>query len=47
MFPALQAFKELDIMYGELSMILDEIGYVNPENPDFRLNQVRHFFQSY
>jgi len=41
--PRLATLNELEIMYDDLSKVLFEIGYVNPENPDFWLNHIRHF----
>ncbi|WP_041273094.1 RNA methyltransferase [Desulforapulum autotrophicum] len=41
--PRLATVSELEIMYQRLSLVLAEIGYVNPENPDFWLNRVRQF----
>lgn len=42
--PRLATVSELEIMYQRLSLVLAEIGYINPENPDFWLNRVRQFF---
>ncbi len=42
--PRLATVSELEVMYGRLALVLAEIGYVNPENPDFWLNRVRQFF---
>ena len=35
---------ELDGMYDQLKDILVRISYINPENPDYWINNLRHFF---
>lgn len=42
--PRLASRHELDGMYEQLKDILVRICYVNPENPDYWLNHIRHFF---
>jgi len=42
--PRLASRHELDGMYGQLKDILMRISYINPENPDYWLNNFRHFF---
>jgi len=42
--PRLASRHELDGMYEQLRDILIRICYINPENPDYRLNHIRHFF---
>ncbi len=41
--PRLALRKELDDMYAQLAGILSRIHYINPENPDYWLNNLRHF----
>jgi tRNA/rRNA methyltransferase len=36
--------RQLDGMYDQLRDILVRISYVNPENPDYFMNNLRHFF---
>jgi tRNA/rRNA methyltransferase len=31
-------------MYDQLKDLLVRISYINPENPDYWLNHIRHFF---
>ena len=42
--PRLATRHELDSMYDQLKDILVRISYINPENPDYWLNHIRHFF---
>ena len=42
--PRLASRHELDGMYDQLKDILVRIGYVNPENPDYWISKLRHFF---
>ena len=42
--PRLATRHELDGMYDQLRDILVRISYINPENPDYWLNRLRHFF---
>ncbi|BBO86375.1 rRNA methyltransferase [Desulfosarcina ovata subsp. sediminis] len=42
--PRLAKRVELDQMYGELTAALMEIGYVNPQNPDYWMVRIRRFF---
>jgi tRNA/rRNA methyltransferase len=42
--PRLAARHELDGMYDQLKDILVRISFINPENPDYWLNNLRHFF---
>jgi tRNA/rRNA methyltransferase len=42
--PRLATRHELDSMYAQLKDILVRISYINPENPDYWLNHIRHFF---
>ena len=42
--PRLASRHELDGMYEQLREILVRISYINPENPDYWMNSLRHFF---
>ena len=42
--PRLAARHELDGMYAQLKDILVRINFINPENPDYWINNLRHFF---
>lgn len=42
--PRLANRHELDGMYDQLREILVRISYLNPENPDYWMNRIRHFF---
>lgn len=42
--PRLASRHELDGMYAQLKDILVRINYINPENPDYWMNKLRHFF---
>jgi len=41
--PRLATRHELDGMYDKLKEILVRINYINPENPDYWMNRLRHF----
>jgi tRNA/rRNA methyltransferase len=42
--PRLAAHHELEGMYGQLKEILVRINFLNPENPEYWLNNIRQFF---
>ena len=42
--PRLASRHELDGMYEQVKDILVRISYINPENPDYWMNSMRHFF---
>lgn len=42
--PRLARRHELDGMYDQLKELLVRINYINPENPDYWMNRLRHFF---
>ncbi|RLC31623.1 MAG: RNA methyltransferase, partial [Deltaproteobacteria bacterium] len=42
--PRLATRYELEGMYDQLSDILVKISYINPENPAYWMNKLRHFF---
>lgn len=42
--PRLATRYELDGMYAQVKEILVRINYINPENPDYWMNKLRHFF---
>jgi len=42
--PRLASRHELDGMYDQLKDILVRIDYILPENPDYWMNKLRHFF---
>lgn len=42
--PRLASHHELDGMYAQLKDILVRICYINPENPDYWMGKIRHFF---
>jgi tRNA/rRNA methyltransferase len=42
--PKLASRRQLDGMYDQLRDILVRISYINPENPDYFMNNLRHFF---
>ena len=42
-FPRMATHTELAGLYNELTPLLTKIHYVNPENPDYWMNKVRHF----
>jgi tRNA/rRNA methyltransferase len=43
-FPRLANRYELDAMYAQLKQILIRISFINPDNPDYFMNNFRHFF---
>ncbi len=42
--PRLASRHELDGMYEQVKDILVRINFINPENPDYWMNNLRHFF---
>jgi tRNA/rRNA methyltransferase len=42
--PKLALSSELEGMYGQIKTLLADIGFLNPENPDYWLMHLRHFF---
>jgi tRNA/rRNA methyltransferase len=42
--PRLASRHELDAMYGVLTEVLMRISFINPQNPDYFMNNLRHFF---
>lgn len=42
--PRMATRHELDGMYDQLKDLLVRISYINPENPDYWMNKLRHFF---
>ena len=42
--PRLASRHELDGMYAEVKDILLRISFIQPDNPDFWMNRMRHFF---
>ncbi len=42
--PRLASRHELNGMYDQLKELLVKISYINPENPDYWMNKLRHFF---
>lgn len=42
--PRLASRHELDGMYEQLRDVFVKISFINPENPDFWMNRIRHFF---
>lgn len=42
--PKLARSEELEGMYGQIKTLLDEIGFLNRENPDYWMMHVRRFF---
>jgi tRNA/rRNA methyltransferase len=42
--PRLASRHELDGMYAQLKDVLVRICYINPENPDYWMGRIRHFF---
>lgn len=41
--PRLASSRELEGMYGQLTDVLTRIGFINPENPDYWMMNVRRF----
>jgi tRNA/rRNA methyltransferase len=42
--PKLALSAELEGMYGQIKTLLAQIGFLNPENPDYWLMHLRRFF---
>ncbi|MGD9301452.1 MAG: RNA methyltransferase [Desulfobacterales bacterium] len=42
--PRLANLHELDAMYDQLKDVLMQISFINPDNPDYFMNNLRHFF---
>jgi tRNA/rRNA methyltransferase len=42
--PRLATRTELDLMYEQMKDILVRINYIQPQNPDYWMNKLRHFF---
>jgi len=42
--PKLALSSELEGMYGQIKTLLAEIGFLNPENPDYWMMHLRRFF---
>ena len=42
--PRLANQHELDAMYDQLKEVLMRISFINPDNPDYFMNNLRHFF---
>ena len=42
--PRLARSQELEGMYGQIKTLLAEIGFLNPENPDYWMMHLRRFF---
>lgn len=42
--PRLANRRELDAMYEQLKDVLMRISFINPDNPDYFMNNLRHFF---
>jgi tRNA/rRNA methyltransferase len=42
--PRMASRHELDGMYEQVKNVLVRIGYIQPDNPDYWMNRVRHFF---
>jgi tRNA/rRNA methyltransferase len=42
--PRLANRHELDAMYAVLADVLMRISFINPQNPDYFMNNLRHFF---
>jgi tRNA/rRNA methyltransferase len=42
--PRMACRHELDGMYEQVKDILVRIGYIQPDNPDYWMNRIRHFF---
>ena len=42
--PRLASRHELDGMYDQVKDILVRINYINPGNPDYWMNKIRHYF---
>ncbi|MGB5217970.1 MAG: RNA methyltransferase [Smithella sp.] len=42
--PKLARSQELEGMYGQIKTLLDDVGFLNPENPDYWMMHLRRFF---
>ena len=42
--PRLANRYELEAMYGQLKDVLIRVSFINPDNPDYFMNNLRHFF---
>jgi len=42
--PRLAGRRELDRMYADLKKVLTRIGYINPQNPEHWMDNIRQFF---
>ena len=42
--PRMAERHELDGMYEQVKQVLVKISYINPENPDYWMNKIRHYF---
>jgi tRNA/rRNA methyltransferase len=42
--PRLANQRELEAMYDQLKDVLMRISFINPDNPDYFMNNLRHFF---
>jgi tRNA/rRNA methyltransferase len=42
--PKLARSEELEGMYGQIKTLLDDVGFLNPENPDYWMMHLRRFF---
>ena len=42
--PRLANQHELEAMYDQLKHVLMQISFINPDNPDYFMNNLRHFF---
>jgi tRNA/rRNA methyltransferase len=42
--PKLALSKELEGMYDQIKILLAQIGFLNPENPDYWMMHLRRFF---
>jgi tRNA/rRNA methyltransferase len=42
--PKLALSQELEGMYGQIKILLADIGFLNPENPDYWMMHLRRFF---
>jgi tRNA/rRNA methyltransferase len=42
--PRLANRRELEAMYEQLKDVLMRVSFINPDNPDYFMNNLRHFF---
>lgn len=42
--PKMASIRELEGMYGHISALLQEIGFLNPENPEYWMMHIRRLF---